>query len=30
MTPAELAQLNRADYARFGKLVREANVKIEQ
>jgi tripartite-type tricarboxylate transporter receptor subunit TctC len=30
MTPADLAQLNRADYERFGKLVREANVKIEQ
>ncbi len=30
MTRAQLAQLNRADYERFGKLVREANVKIEQ
>lgn len=27
MTRAELAQLNRADYERFGKLVREASIK---
>jgi tripartite-type tricarboxylate transporter receptor subunit TctC len=30
MTRAELAQLNRADYERFGKLVREANIKAHQ
>ena len=30
MTPAELAQLNRADFERFGKLIREANIKAEQ
>lgn len=30
MTRAELAQLNRADYDRFGKLIREANIKAEQ
>ncbi len=27
---AEVAELNRADYERFGKLIREANIKAEQ
>ena len=30
MTRAEVAELNRADYERFGKLIREANIKAEQ
>ena len=30
MSRAELAELNRADYERFGKLIREASIKAEQ
>jgi hypothetical protein len=30
MSTAELAQLNRADFERFGKLVRDAEIKAEQ
>lgn len=30
MTRTELAQLNRADYERFGKLIREANIKADR
>ena len=30
MTPAQLAAMNKADYERFGALIRDANIKIEQ
>jgi tripartite-type tricarboxylate transporter receptor subunit TctC len=29
MTSAEFAELNRADYDRYGKLIRDAGVKLE-
>jgi len=29
MTPAQFAELNRAEYERFGKLIKDANIKIE-
>jgi tripartite-type tricarboxylate transporter receptor subunit TctC len=30
MTPAQLAAMNRAEFDRFGKLIRDANIKIQQ
>ena len=29
VTPAQFAEMNRADYERFGKLIKDANIKIE-
>jgi tripartite-type tricarboxylate transporter receptor subunit TctC len=29
ITPAQFAELNRAEYERFGKLIRDANISIE-
>jgi tripartite-type tricarboxylate transporter receptor subunit TctC len=30
MTPAQLAAMNKAEFDRFGKLIRDANIKIQQ
>jgi len=30
LTPAQLAAMNKAEFERFGKLIRDANIKIQQ